>query len=750
MLQFIAKFIEQHQRWFGYPLIVAMALLAFSTALIRPDFIEQIELKSLDQRFKIRGPIAPDARVVIVAIDDNSLSEIGRWPWPRDRIADLVDMILNKYGAKAIGFDIVFSEEQANPLKESIRLLEKSGSGNRQVQAWLTEHQQSGNLDARLEKIFTQHRNRIVPGYFFYTEGSEMPEQALQQLPQLSGLMQPSAMTAEFTDDAVSTIPRMGAVEGNLPQLTKSADSTGFFNFFPDSDGTVRRIPLIAELDGYIYPSMALQTLRIFMDWPETSVKVDVGGVNEIRIGERIIRADHTGNMLLNHYGPGKTFTHISAVDLLSGEADADMLKDAVVVLGVTAVGVFDYRPSPYDSVFPGVEGHAVAISNILNNEEISRPGYLELAELVSVLILSLLCGSLVYHRGAVVQTMSIFGVPVLIVFISLWLFSGYGLWLKVSYLIVGILLSTIPITLLEYVVESRKRAFIHDAFSHYLAPEVVASLAEHPETLQLGGEERHMTAIFSDIASFSSFSEKLTPQELVHFLNIYLTAMSDIILKRGGTIDKYEGDAIIAFFGAPLDMPDHVTQCVLAALEQQKALITLRDQWKQEGYPEVHIRIGINDGPMVVGNMGTDSYMNYTMMGDHVNLASRLEGVCKVYRVPILMSRDTYLQVRDEIAATFVDRVKVVGRAQPVDLYQPLAQRDEISDDDLKPYRSYERAWSLMHQRMFDEAGKIFEQLVREYPDNGLYEVMLARNNSYIKTPPSQRWDGVTVLKSK
>jgi len=750
VLQFIAEFIERHQRWFGYPMIVTMALLAFSTALIRPDFIEQIELKSLDQRFKIRGPIVPDSRVVIVAVDDKSLSKVGRWPWPRDKIADLVDIILDKYGAKAIGFDIVFSEEQANPLKESIRLLEEGGNTNKSVRTWLRKHQQSGNLDARLEKMFKQHHSQIVPGYFFYTEGGDIPEQALKKLPQFSRLMQPSAMTAEFTDDAASTIPRMGAVEGNLPQLTEAADSVGFFNFFPDSDGTVRRIPLIAELDGYIYPSMAMQALRIFMDWPDTSVKVDIGGVNEIRIGDRVIRTDHTGNMLLNHYGPGKTFTHISAVDLLTGKADAKILKNAIVVLGVTAVGVFDYRPSPYDSVFPGVEGHAVAISNILNNEEISRPGYLELVELISVLILSLLCGYLVYRRGAVVQTISIFGVPLLIVFISLWLFSSYGLWLKASYLIVGVLLSTIPITLLEYVVESRKRAFIHDAFYHYLAPEVVASLAEHPETLQLGGEERHMTAIFSDIASFSSFSEKLTPQELVHFLNIYLTAMSDIILKRGGTIDKYEGDAIIAFFGAPLDMPDHVTQCVLTALEQQKALLTLRSQWTEKGYPEVHIRIGINDGPMVVGNMGTDTYMNYTMMGDHVNLASRLEGVCKVYRVPILMSRDTYLQVRDEIAATFVDRVKVVGRTQPVDLYLPLAPRGEISDDDLKPHRTYERAWSLMHQRLFNDAGKIFEKLVKEVPGNGLYEVMLARNSSYIKTPPPQDWDGVTVLKSK
>ncbi|MES0371028.1 MAG: adenylate/guanylate cyclase domain-containing protein, partial [Mariprofundaceae bacterium] len=693
MLQTIAEFIERRQSWFGYPLIIIMSLLAFSTAIIRPDFIEQVELKTLDQRFKMRGVTTPDPRVIIVAVDDNSLSEIGRWPWARDKIALIVDRLVNQYGVKAVGFDIVFSEKQSNPFLETVRLLKKSGNESSSVSKWLTTHQQHGDLDAELEKTLQKNHSQLVPGYFFYAKGSEIPDLALKRLPAYAELMKPSAMTAEISDDAIQTVPRIAAVEANLPQFTQSADSVGFFNFFPDSDGTVRRIPLIAEHDGYIYPSVAMQTLRTFLDWPDMSVKIDMGGVEEIRLGDRVIRTDHTGSMLLNHYGPGKTFTHISAADVLNDRADPDILKDSIVLLGVTAVGVFDYRPSPFDSVFPGVEGHAVAIANILNNQEISRPGYLELAELLSVLVLCLLCGSLVYHRGAVVQTLSIFGVPLLIILISFWLFSSYGLWLKATYLILGVLMATIPITLLEYVIESRKRAFIHDAFSHYLAPKVVENLAEHPEMLQLGGEERHITAIFSDIAAFSSFSEKLSPQELVHFLNLYLTAMSDIIIKHGGTIDKYEGDSIMAFFGAPIEMSNHATKSVLAALEQQKALVTLRHEWEKEGFPEVHIRIGINDGPMVVGNIGTHTKFNYTIMGDHVNLASRLEGVCKVYRVPILMSKDTYLQVRDEIAATFVDRVTVVGRAQPCDLYQPLAERHEISDADLQHHRDYEKA---------------------------------------------------------
>jgi len=312
------------------------------------------------------------------------------------------------------------------------------------------------------------------------------------------------------------------------------------------------------------------------------------------------------------------------------------------------------------------------------------------------------------------------------------------------------VLLATLPTALFGYIVESRKRAFIHDAFAHYLAPSVVENLAKNPDALKLGGEEKHITAFFSDIASFSTFSEKLSPAELVAFLNRYLTAMSDILLEEMGTIDKYEGDAIIAFFGAPLDLQDHAERCVIAAIKQQTTLATLREEWKIEGLPEVHIRIGINSGPMVVGNMGTQSSMNYTMMGDHVNLAARLEGVCKAYRVPILMSKDTYLLVRDRVAARFVDRVRVVGRSQPVDLYQPLGERQDMSDEQLQESRMYEKAWSMMLHGQYKESLQVMAKLYAMSPSDGLYEVMMARLKIYMKNPPSDDWTGVFNLKNK
>ncbi len=753
MFRRFIELLDRHQAWFSFPLVVVMSLTAFVIAFAQPDFLEQIELKTLDQRFKLRGPIQPDPRVVVLAVDDDAITEIGRWPWPRDRIAGLIDEVLGRYQARALGFDIVFSEAQRNPLEESLRLLaggKESAQPPAEAAEWLRRHRALGDADARLAQTLHRWRDRVALGYFFYPQGADVPLLARADLEREAKLLQPSAMTVEIEGRRMLGVPRMAAVEGNIAKLAEAVDMLGFFNFFPDADGMVRRVPMLAALNGFVYPSLDLQLLRLALDWPELSARIGLGGVDEVRLGKRRIATDRSGGMLLNHYGPAHTFPHVSAADVLKGRIEPAALKDAIVVFGVTAKGVYDYRPSPFDSTFPGVEGHAAAISNILRGEEIRRPPMLGLAELAGVLLLSLICGRLVLHRGPVVQSVAIVGAPLVIAGIGYWLFAVHGIWLKVTYLILGVLLATLPVTLLEYVIESRKREFIHDAFSHYLAPKVVEILSQNPEKLKLGGEERFLSAFFSDIAGFSTFSERLSPEELVHFLNRYLSAMSDIILEHGGTIDKYEGDAIIAFFGAPLDMPDHATRCVLAALDQQAMLSVLREEWKEEGLPEVHIRIGINSGPMVVGNMGTHTRMNYTIMGDHVNLAARLEGVNKVYRTPILISHDTYQLARETIAARFVDMVRVVGRSQPVGIYQPVGTRDALDPVDLEHFRLYEKAWNMMRRRHFAEAEKILTRLAAEMPGDGPTEVLLARVRGYRKKEPPPQWDGVFNLESK
>jgi len=489
--------------------------------------------------------------------------------------------------------------------------------------------------------------------------------------------------------------------------------------------------------------------LRVALGWPRLSATIGKMGVEQLQLGRHEINVDSTGSMLLNHYGPGKTFLHVSAADVLQGKTDASVFKDAIVLMGVTAVGVYDYRPSPFDATFPGVEAHAASIANILNGIEIRHPDWMIAIEILGVFFFSLICGVLVYRSGPIVQSASIVGVPVLVILLAEWLFLEYGIWMKITYFIFGVLIATLPVTLMRYIAEVRKRAFIHDAFSHYLSPDVVNELARHPEQLALGGEARHMTAMFSDIADFSSFSEGMGPEELVHFLNLYLTAMSDIILECGGTIDKYEGDAIICFFGAPMPMDDHAVRCVRAAIRQQEKLASLREEWADEGYPEIRIRIGINSGSMVVGNMGTAEHMNYTMLGDHVNLASRLEGVCKVYNVPILISLDVYSQIHEVIACRFIDRVRVVGRKALVDLYQPIAECEALPAEQSRIFSDYRDAWEKMMHRKFNAAEKIFERLVDEHNDYPS-KVLLKRARGFIQKPPDDDWDGVNIIMRK
>jgi len=749
MFQTIAPWIEQHQRWFRFPLIVLMTCVAFIIALSHPDFSDQLELKILDEQFKIRGEIPHDRRVIIVGVNNNDLSEIGRWPWSRDKIAAIVERILGEYQAKALGFDIVFSEQQLNPIVESARLIEAQEHDANFVKV-LRTHQKAGDVDGQLAAVLKKYHDQLVLGYFFYPQGVDVPELGLKRLPQQLALLKSSWISAKFSGDMPSYIPQLAAIEGNLPRFTEQTDVAGFFNFFPDTDGTVRRIPLIVQSGEHIYPSIELQLLRVFKDWPPVSVTIHDGEVESLTLGKQHIRTDVSGSMIINHYGPGYTFQHVSAADVLLGRIPKDTLKGAIVLLGVTAVGVFDYRPSPFDSVFPGVEGHAAAISNILNHEELLRPAYLDALELLMVLVLGLLCGRLVMGRSPFIQSLVIFGMPCLLLGVSYWLFVTYGLWLEVIYMLLAILLTTVPVSLFQYIVESHKRAFIHDAFSHYLSPEVVDSLSKHPESLKLGGEEKELTAMFSDIASFSTFSEKLSAPELVALLNTYLTAMSDIILKHGGTIDKYEGDAIIAFFGAPLDMDDHATACVLAALEQQTLLATMRKDWKERGEPELRVRIGMNSGSMVVGNMGTNEHMNYTIMGDHVNLAARLEGVCKAYRTPILISKNTYNLIREKVFCRFVDQVLVVGRKSAVDLYEPITALNELSDEALQCDDIYQRGWGMLQSRRFADALDIWKKLHTTFPDDGLYEVMMVRTEGYLSEPPAKDWDGVFVLECK
>ncbi len=748
MLNRLLRFLDRHERFFGWPLVLAAALGSFALALKAPGFLEQLEWKLLDARFRLRGPVAPPPKIAIVAIDDASVAAIGRWPWPRTTIAALVEKLLGNYHARALAFDIVFSEPQRNPFAEALRALPPTAPPS--LRAMLQAHLALGDADARLAATLKRYQDRIVLGYFFYPKGSKPPASIARELDQEVARLKNSAISVKVEGGArVIGPPVAVAIENNIPKIAASGPVAGFFNFFPDDDGMVRRVPLVFRVGKEVFPNLSLQLLRVGLRWPEVILETGPEGVEGLRIGARRLALDPAGKLLLNHYGPARTFPHISAKDVLAGTADPKALRDAFVLVGATAIGIYDYRPTPFDSAFPGVEGHAAALANMLTGNELVRPRGLVAVEWVGAFLWPLVLGLAALRLGPVGQALVLVGAPLAFGALGFELFAQHRLWLKIVYWMLGVVLAVLPVLVVRYLIEAYRRSFIHDAFSHYLAPAVVEELAKHPELLRLGGEKREMTAMFSDIQGFSSFSERMSPEELVHFLNMYLGAMSDVILEHEGTIDKYEGDAIVAFFGAPIHQPDHALRAVRTALAQQALLARLREEWAREGWPAVHARIGINSGEMVVGNMGTERRMNYTIMGDNVNLASRLEGACKVYRVPILISTSTYQLVRNAIQARFIDRVRVVGRATPVELYMPAGERGEVPEEKVKIFRAYERAWTLMQKRMFDEAEKLFAQLALKHKDPPS-EVMLARVRRYKQSPPPKDWDGVYQLEQK
>ena len=748
MLDRLLRFLDRNERWFGWPLVLLASAASFWLAFESPAFLEQLEWKTLDARFRLRGPEKPPPGIAIVAIDDASVAELGRWPWPRTTIARLVDRVLDDYHARAVAFDIVFSEPQRNPFAEAARLLPPGVSP--ELRRTLARYASRGDADARLAEAIARHRDRVVLGYFFYPKGSRPPATVARDLDAEVARLKGSAISVRVEGGGrVIGPPEAIAIENNIPKIAGAGAVAGFFNFFPDDDGMVRRVPLVSRVGKEVFPNLSLQLLRAGLSWPEVVLETGPEGVEALRIGARRIALDPSGKLLLDHYGPAHTFPHVSAKDVLAGTADAAALRNAFVFLGATAIGIYDYRPTPFDSAFPGVEGHAAALANMLTGTELLRPRGVVAAEWIGAFVLPLVFGLVALRLGPLGQSLVLVGAPLAFGLLGFELFAAQRVWLKIVYWMLGVVLAVLPVLVVRYLIEAHRRSFIHDAFSHYLAPAVVEELARHPELLRLGGEKREMTAMFSDIQGFSGFSERMSPEELVHFLNIYLGAMSDVILEHEGTIDKYEGDAIIAFFGAPIPQPDHALRSVRTALAQQALLARLREEWAREGWPAVHTRIGINSGEMVVGNMGTERRMNYTIMGDNVNLASRLEGACKVYRVPILMSMSTYQLVRDAIQARFIDRVRVVGRAKPVDLYMPAGERGEVPEEEVKVFRAYERGWALMQKHMFEEAEKVFAQLALKHRDPPS-EVMLARVRRYREEPPPRDWDGVYQLEQK
>ncbi len=651
--------------------VIPVALVLFLSDF---QFFRLMELKTLDLRMASRGPLVPGNETAIAAIDEKSISELGRWPWPRSTIARLVDL-LKKGGAKAIGFDIVFSEPDDRADLKTIDALtaemKKSGVTDSNVLNLLQRQRASAGEDGILAASI-QKAGNITLGYFFHFSQQEN-EKELAHITQYR-MEDHAARIVNSRYSAVNSLsgtsndgylPRAFAPETNISILAAAAQNSGFFNTLPDSDGSNRWAPLVVALGENYYSSLAVSMVCSYLDFPVLSLNLESYGANSIGIGEKTIPTNESGQLLINYLGPPRTFPHYSVADILSGTIPPDTFRDKIVLVGATAVGIYDLRVTPFSSTFPGVEIHATVIDNILHENFLTHSSFIRMIDVGAIILFGLIMGLLVSRLRPISGMASALLIIAVFIAMNFLAFFRLNVWLNLVYPLTTMMMIYLGITIYHYFKEEQEKKKIRSAFQYYLTSSVINEMLKNPGKLKLGGDRRNLTVLFSDIRGFTTISEKMTPEELIMLLNEYLTAMTNQVFYYDGLLDKYMGDAIMAVFGAPLDQPDHARRACLTALAMMRELRRLQNKWEAEGRPVFDIGIGINSGEMVVGNMGSAMRFDYTVMGDMVNLGSRLEGANKEYGTNIIISEFTYNHVKDTICCREIDSVRVKGKNQ-------------------------------------------------------------------------------------
>jgi len=669
-------------------------------------FFQHLDNKLKDNRFLIRGPVQPTRKVVIIAIDDKSIRELGQWPWSRVRIGELVKS-LAEYGVKVSALDIVFSEPEAR-------------GGDLQFANGIGL---AGN---------------VVMGYFFRDEEQTLDPAAIEQLSSAK------VKLLKIDSDVTSVpIPEYKNLTANIPILGAKALDFGFFNQIPDSDGVFRKSPLLLLFNGDIYPSLALKALR-YSYGNEILLNIAVFGVKSLSIGKHLLPVNEHGELSLNYYGPTGTFRTISAVDVIKKRYKQDDLKDCIAFVGATEIGIYDIRSTPFDPVLPGIEINATVAANSIDNRFIVRDGRTAAIEIGAVLFLPVLLTLLLSLVPGTMAGLGIF-IAVTALFLSgnYLIFSRLLIDVTIFYPLFSLSLSQVTAEAYRNLIVERKGRSLKKAFSSYVSPDLVKQIEKDPDKLVLGGEQREITILFSDIRGFTTISEGLTPQELVRLLNEYLSPMTRIVLEEKGTLDKFIGDAVMAIFNAPLDLAGHPLAACRAAVRMLETLKELNTGFSAKGMNVIDIGIGINTGLAVVGNMGADIRFDYTAIGDSVNLASRLEGLNKYYGTHILVSEDTRKGVdSSEFNFREIDRVKVKGKYLPVIIY-------ELFTGNISVIGGFESGLKLFRSAEFESAAEMFSKLADEFEDvpSRLY---LERCKEYLEHPPGAEWDGVYTAKTK
>jgi adenylate cyclase len=722
----------------GFLVVLAACLIFYSFGTQKPELLTSLDNRITDAMFRWRGPMKTTESVVIVDIDEKSLKYVGQWPWPRNIVARLVQKI-NAAGPRVIAFDIVFPEaDRTSPIQYV-------GEFKQVFKAQLPEAQQLADNEMLNHDVALGNAVADAPtvmGYVFQlgNDGLKVPEET----PFPSGRLKLAPESTRFGD--LELIAAYRAIV-NIGDVARG-ESEGFFNVLPDPSGTVRKVPLLIGLDHIPYPSLALEAFRIGQRQQELTIQVppdritppiDVLGLS---VGERFIPTDERVQIAVNFRGPGNTFEYVSAVDVLQG-LHQRTLENKYVLIGSSASGLFDLVATPFSNSFAGVEVHANVIDNMIAGDPFAHDIYTEIGLTYALVIVGgILLSFLLVYSGPLSGGLGGLAIILAAVVGNYQLFFLENVLVGVTYPFLSLIAVFIVVTVFNYFYEGREKSFIRNAFGHYVSPQLVNQLISSPDKLSLKGEQKNLTVLFSDIRGFTTISEQMSSEQLGQFMNEYLTAMSHIIRAYDGTLDKFIGDAIMAIWGAPLDDEDHAAKAVRASMAMMDQLRASQTDFAARGLPVIEIGIGINTGIVSVGNFGSRERFDYTVMGDNVNLASRLEGLNKEYGPNIIISEFTKAALGDRFFCRIVDKVKVKGKNKAVVIYEPLVEGEP--DEALRrEVEAFEGAVAVYQARQFEKAYDIIEALYRKNPLR-LYAVYLHRIKRFRDNPPPPNWDGI------
>ena len=730
-------------------LLITIVFLTQTRSTYHWSFIEKLEYLLYDTRVLLTMPGDVDPRIVIVDIDEKSLAEVGQWPWGRDRLAKMVNELFDYYQVQVVGFDVTFPEpDESSGLRVLDQLAKTDLAENKQYQERMNDLRPQLDYD----RIFADSlKDRpVVIGYYFNLSGTG------QRVINKGTLPKPVLTKDDFKTTKVYAQNAVG-YNANIDVIQSNAMDGGHFTPTLDEDGVVRRVPLLVEYKGDYFQSISLAIAKYIL-FADKLVPVfgkelveDTGypRLEWLQLGFNRIPVDANVQALVPYRGRRNSFPYVSATDVIHGRADPEILAGAIVLIGTTTETLFEMRTTPVQKDYPGVEIHANMIAGILDNAVKEKPTYTRGVEFLQLLTTGVILAVITPLLSPVLGAALTLLVFLLSIGFNFYFWQHYNLVFDLASALVMILVIFLVNMFYGFFIERRGKQQLSGLFGQYVPPELVDEMSEDPITYTQEAQSREMTVLFTDVRGFTTISEGLSPSDLSDLMNSYLTPMTRIIHENRGTIDKYIGDAIMAFWNAPMDDPNHARNAVITGLAMLERTVAIREEFLDRGWPEIRIGVGVNTGIMSVGDMGSEFRMAYTVLGDAVNLGSRLEGLTKGYGVEIIVSESTRAAV-DDFVFRELDVVRVKGKDEPITIYEPLAPVTEVSDDEFKELAIHEQGMKAYYQQQWEQAEMYFKQAQDLVPGRKLYQVYLDRIAEFVKNPPGEDWDGVFTYTTK